>query len=195
MNESKNPNDLLDFMSKNFNYGYLGKNGRVYYYNDSDFEKDWFQQYILQNSKDLLKNRCGNCWDQVEFERDWFKKKGYEIKTIYEMVKLNYDNVYPTHSFLVYKNNNYWYLFENADFDNRGIYKFNSFDELLSYQYNKYVELLKSFNITDDEIKRIIITDFVKPKEHISAEEYLKHVINSKLVAFNKKMKVVNSNE
>ena len=183
MDEIRTPEELLNFMSNKINYGYLGKNGRVYHYDDIDFNSDWYEQYILESTDDLLNNLFGNCWDQVEFERDWFLKKGYEIKTIYEMVKLDYDNEYPTHSFLVYKDkNDYWYWFENADFDNRGIHKFNSFDELLNYQYKKYVEFLKTFNITDEELEKIIVTEFDKPKEHISAEEYLNHVINSQQI-------------
>ena len=179
MKNIKNPEDLLKFMS-NIEYGYLGKNGCIHYYYDDDFNLVFFEQYILENSNDVLNNLYGNCWDQVEFERDWFLKRGYEIKTVYEMVKLDYDNDYPTHSFLTYKENGYWYWFENADFENRGIHKFNSFEELLNYQYKKYIEFLKTFNITDDEIKKIILTEFDKPKEHISAGEYFNHVINSK---------------
>ena len=188
MDDIKTPEELLNFMSKNIDYGYLGKNNRVYHYNDSDFDSEWYEQYILENSEELVNNSYGNCFDQVEFERDWFLKNGYEIKTIYEMVKLDYNNVYPTHSFLAYKDNDCWFWFENADFDNRGIHKFNTFEELLNYQYEKYVEFLKTFNITNEELERIIVTDFEKPKEHISAEEYLNHVINSRQIKINKKM-------
>ena len=188
MNDIKTPEELLNFMSNNINYGYLGKNGRVYHYDDSDFDSSWYEQYILENKNDILKNLYGNCWDQVELEREWFLKNKYKIKTIYEMVKLDYDNEYPTHTFLIYTDNDYWYWFENADFNNRGIHRFDSYDELLNYQYKKYVEFLKTFNITVDEIKKIIMTEFDKPKEHISAEEYLDYVINSKIIMFNKKM-------
>ena len=181
MDNIKTPEELLEFMSK-INYGYLGKNGRVYHYDDADFNLDWYNQYILESSDDILKNLYGNCWDQVELERFWFLENGYNIKTIYEMVKLDYDNDYPSHSFLVYQDNNYWYWFENADFNNRGIHKFNSLDELLSYQYQKYVDYLKIFNIKDDEIEKIIVTEFDKPKEHISAKDYLNHVNNSEIV-------------
>ena len=50
MNNIKSPEELLDFMSNNINYGYLGKNGRVYHYDDLDFNLDWYEQYILENS-------------------------------------------------------------------------------------------------------------------------------------------------
>lgn len=187
MDNIKTPEELLDYMSNSINYGYLGKNGRVYHYDDSDFDLDWHEQYILENSSDLINNLYGNCWDQVEFERDWFLNNGYEIKTIYEMVKLDYDNNYPSHSFLIYKDNDNWCWFENADFNNRGIHIFNTLEELLDCQYNIYVEFLKTFNITDDEIEKIIITEFDKPKGHISASEYLDHVIDSQEIDFNKK--------
>lgn len=180
MDEIKTPEELLNFMSNNINYGYLGKNGRIYKFDDIDYNSDWYNQYILENSEEILKNLYGNCWDQVELEREWFLKNGYEVETIYEMVKLDYENEYPTHSFLIYKDkNDEWCWFENADFNNRGIYRFNSFDDLLNYQYKKYVELLKTFNISNEEINKIIITKFNKPKEHISAPDYLNHTINS----------------
>ena len=182
MNTIRTPEELLNFMSYNINYGYLGKNGRVYHYDDPDFNDDWFDEYVLENSNDLANNLYGNCWDQVEFERDWFLKNGYEVLTVYEMVNLDYDNDYPSHSFLIYKDNDEWCWFENADFNNRGIHRYNSYDELLSDQYKKYLEFLKTFNIKDDEIEKIIVTDFDKPKEHISASEYLNHVIDSKLI-------------
>ena len=51
----------------------------------------------------------------------------------------------------------------------------------------KYVEFLKTFNITDEELEKIIVTEFDKPKEHISAEKYLNHVINSQQI--NKKQR------
>ena len=182
MKDIKTPEKLLDFMS-NIRYGYLGKNGRIYHQDDPDFNSSWYENYVLETKDDLLKNLNGNCWDQVEFEREWFLENGYEIKTIYEMVNLDYENIYPTHSFLIYKEKDNWYWFENADYNNRGIHKFNTLEELLEYQYNKYVEFLKTFNITDQELEKIIITEFEKPKEHISAEEYLNHVVGSKQIS------------
>lgn len=179
----KTPQELLEFMSNNINYGYLGKNKRIYQFDDPDFDSDWKEQYILESKDELLKNLVGNCWDQVEFERDWFINKGYEVKTIYEMVLLDYENKYPTHSFLVYKDeNDNWCWFENSDFNNRGIHKFSTLKELLDYQYSKYLQYLKTFDITNEEICKIIVTEFERPNENISAEEYLNHVTNSKKI-------------
>lgn len=183
MKRIKTPEELLEFMTQNINYGYLGKNGRVYHYDDSDFDQSWYNQYILESSDQLEKNLYGNCWDQVEFEREWFIKNNYKIKTIYKMVLLNYSNIYPTHSFLIYQDNNSnWCWFENADFNNRGIHRFKTLKELLNYQHTKYIEYLETFNINKEELDKIITTEFNKPQPNITAEEYLNHVINSKTI-------------
>ena len=96
------------------------------------------------------------------------------------MVKLPYENPYPTHTFLVFKDNNKWHWLENADFQNRGIHEFNTIDDLINYQQEKYIELLKTFSIKDEELKNIILKEYEKPKSNISAKEFIEHVINSK---------------
>ncbi len=59
MTDIKTPEELLDFLSNNINYGYLGKNGRVYHYGDSDFNLDWYEQYLnhVVNSKLIIFNK------------------------------------------------------------------------------------------------------------------------------------------
>lgn len=170
------PEELLEFMSNNIKYGYLGKTGRVYRKTDKDFYDKWEKEYILQNKDDLLETLHGDCFDQVEFERDWFTSNNYEVRTFFEMVRLNYKNIYPVHSFLIYQDSDKWYWFENSDSNNRGIHEFDSLEELLDYQFNKYLELLKTFNITDEEIKKIVVVEFTKPNSHISLDEYFDHV-------------------
>ena len=176
----KTPNELNEYMNKNILYGYLGKNNKIYMPNDSNFDKDWLDNYILENAFDILNTKVGNCWDQVEFERNWFENNNYEYKTIYHQVLLNYDNSYPTHTFLIYKENDKWYWFENAWEDMKGIHEYNTLEELLNDEYNKNIEFLKTFNITAEEIEKIKYFEFNKPKEHISAMEYVKYILNSK---------------
>ena len=136
----KTPNELLMFMDK-INYGYLSKSSKVYLNNDGD----WYLEYILESTSDILTTMTGNCFDQTELERDWFTKNNYYVETYFEMVNLNYKNAYPTHSFLIYKNNGNWYLFEHADYENKGIYEFTSKEELLIFQMNNYISLIKTY--------------------------------------------------
>ncbi len=180
MKNINTPEELLNFMSNNINYGYLGNNGRVYHFDDSDFDKDWYNKYVLQSHNDLEKNLYGTCFDQVEFEREWFFNHNFELKTFFVMLLLDYENYYPTHSFLAFKDKDMWCWFENSDYNNRGIHRFNSLDELLNNQLEKQINYLKTFNASDEELNHIIIREFNKPKSGISASEYLDYVIASK---------------
>ena len=173
----KTPNELLMFMDK-INYGYLSKSSKVYLNNDGD----WYLEYILENTSDILNTMTGNCFDQTELERDWFTKNNCYVETYFEMVNLNYKNAYPTHSFLIYKNNGNWYLFEHADYETKGIYEFTSKEELLIFQMNNYISYLKTFNISDLELSKVILRKFERPKKHIDAKEYLDHVVSSEIV-------------
>ena len=75
---------------------------------------------------------------------------------------------------------NSWKWFENSDFNNRGIHTKNNEQEIINYQLTKYKKFLKTFNITKEELEKIIIKVYEEPKYHITAEEYINHVINSK---------------
>ena len=94
------------------------------------------------------------------------------------MVKLNYFNNYPMHTFLIYKSDNKWHYFEWADYANRGIHTFESLEDALDYQYKKYLKRLKSLNITNQEIEKIIRTCFSEPPSKCSALNYLEFVSN-----------------
>jgi hypothetical protein len=174
--------ELYNFLDNNISYGYLGNSGRIYHFDDADFNDNWKEEYILEDKDDLLRTGYGNCWDQVELERAWFRKHNYEYKTIFEMVLLDYDNNYPSHTFLIYKDGDNWYWFEHADFDNRGIHKYISIEELINDQYSKYLDLLKKNNITNEEISKIILTEYDEPNKNVNSEEFLEHVINSKRI-------------
>ena len=173
------PQELLEWMS-NITYGYQGKT-KLYKYDDENFDEDWFDEYVLEEPTSLIKTKVGNCWDQTELERYWFTSHNYKVKTIYEMVNLPYENPYPTHSFLIYQDeNNNWNWFENSDFNNRGIHTKQTEKELIEYQLTKYKNFLQTFNISSLELEKIVIKEFEKPKANCSAEEYINHVLNSK---------------
>lgn len=177
--EISTPEELLEWM-KNITYGYLGKN-KLHTYQEQDFNDVWYDEYMLSTPQEVIENKIGNCWDQTELERIWFIKHNYKVKTIYVMVNLPYENIYPTHSYLIYQDkDNSWNWFENSDFNNRGIYKKTTLEEIILFQLTKYKEFLKTFNIKDEELEKIIIKVYEKPDYHITAEEYIKHVINSK---------------
>lgn len=129
-NNIKTPEELFDFMNKYINYGFLGsKSGKLHTWDDSDYQSNFINDYALTSPNQVLENKYGQCWDQVELERDWFSKNNYKFKTLYIMFLFNHENNFPTHSYLVFERNNKWYWFEYSDEINAGIHEFDSYGE------------------------------------------------------------------
>lgn len=53
----------------NINYDWVDKNNKKHNLVDETFSDN----YILQTPKELIENKLGVCWDQVELERFLFK--------------------------------------------------------------------------------------------------------------------------
>ena len=179
--ELKTPEELMDYMKDNFEYGYLDKDNNIHHYDDPNYDDlDWFNIYMLESEQDILETNVGTCFDMTELERDFLERNGYTVHTYFEMILLDYNNPYPMHSFLVYEKDSKYYYFEFSDYNNRGIYEYNNIIELLNEQIKKYMNKLEEYNIKEEEKGKLIITKFDKVKEHASEEEYLDHVLNSK---------------
>ena len=179
--ELKTPEELMDYMKDNFEYGYLDKDNNIHHYDDPNYDDlDWFNIYMLESEQDILETNVGTCFDMTELERDFLERNGYTVHTYFEMILLDYNNPYPMHSFLVYEKDSKYYYFEFSDYNNRGIYEYSNIIELLNDQIKKYMNKLEEYNIKEEEKGKLIITKFDKVKEHASEEEYLDHVLNSK---------------
>lgn len=179
--ELKTPEELMDYMKDNFEYGYLDKDNNIHHYDDPNYDDlDWFNIYMLESEQDILETGVGTCFDMTELERDFLERNGYTVHTYFEMILLDYNNPYPMHSFLVYEKDSKYYYFEFSDYNNRGIYEYSNIIELLNDQIKKYMNKLEEYNIKEEEKGKLIITKFDKVKEHASEEEYLDHVLNSK---------------
>lgn len=170
----KTPEELLSFMDKNIKYGYVGSDSKkIYTWKDERFNEDFDREYFLQSPEELLISKRGVCWDQVELERYWFNQKKLEAKTYF----LNFakeDSNLPTHTLLVYKNDNKFYWFENSFANNRGIHEYESIDSLLSDAKQKQFEYAKKNNgASNDDFETIKITRYNTPDYGLSVDEYM----------------------
>ncbi|MBQ6285623.1 MAG: hypothetical protein IJK67_04865 [Bacilli bacterium] len=171
------PQELLKYMDMNIKYGFVGKNGRKYFNQFSEEWNDWYEQCIVQTGEEMLKSGIGTCWDQVELERLWFEKNNYEIKTIFIWFEVNYENNYPTHTFLLFKKNNKWYWFEHAFESYKGIHQFDNIQEAIDYVITKQLEYAVKNNIAKLEDKKLIVAyEYTKLEKPIGVDEYFKHV-------------------
>ena len=178
MNNIKSPRELLEFMDKNITYGFVGKNGKKYLDPYSPEWNDWYNECFVQTGEEILKSKIGTCWDQVELERLWFENNNYDFKTIFSWFEVNRENSLPTHTFLIYEDNNKWYWFENAFGDYTGIHEFNSFDESIKYVKEKQYEfaLINSIDIRKENKETITCYEYSKPPKGIGVQEFFDFV-------------------
>ena len=57
----------------NIEYGFKDENGNNIIYDTEKWDNNFNDFYYLQTSDELLKSKCGVCWDQTELERELFK--------------------------------------------------------------------------------------------------------------------------
>ena len=178
MDDIKNPEELLKFMDKNITYGFVGKNGKKYSNLYSPEWNDWYDECFVQNGEEVLESKIGTCWDQVELERLWFEKNGYNFKTIFARFEVNRENDLPTHTFLIYKDNNKWYWFEHAFEACKGIRGFDTEEEAIDYFKEKQIEFALRNNKSMKEKDKDTLTcyEYSKPGYHLGVDEYLEFV-------------------
>lgn len=196
-NKVRTPKELLVFMDKYIKYGIYGTDNKIYdnweSSNNSDFQIACETKYLLCDAERYLKYGYGTCWDQVELERDWFTKNNYEFKTIFIWFLFEKENSYLTHTYLVYKDketNQYCY-FEHADYNNRGIHSFNTYEEAIEYQKAKHIQFNEICGnvINEDVLNHLVIYEFNQPKYGCSMEEYINNIFCSKIIYENNKYK------
>lgn len=170
--------DFFDYIRNNFKYGWIDKNGKKHYgINDA-------KTYRLQYPYELLKNKLGICWDMTELYRCFFKNMtSFKYETYY----LFYDDNEgcPSHSILVYYDNNkvYWFepWFNTEDCYYSGIHEYNTITELLKDFKTIFIKSL----LSNDSIKmnynpaNFKIYKYQKPKNHINGYEMRNHIDNS----------------
>ena len=173
------PEELLSFMSKYVNYGFISNEGKRYMESDKFWNRDWYKKCIVQSGNGMLKTKLGTCWDQVELERKWFTEHNYEIKTLFFWFNLPQPNCYPTHTILVYKNNDKWVWFEHSFFSYRGIFEYDSLDMLISDVKAKHLKsAIKRGIAKEDDLNSIEVHVYNKPKANLSVTDYMKHVLS-----------------
>jgi hypothetical protein len=168
MNENGIMNEL-DFID----YGWVDKNNNIHKIVDEAFSSN----YKLQSPKEVVQNKIGVCWDQVELERYLFDNTNLSYKTYFIV---HYDNnKCPTHTFLMYEKNNKVYWFEHSWSKYKGIHKYNSMNELIKDVKHKFIST--ELNSSYDEMN-LVIYEYTKPKYGISVSEFYKHCETGKQV-------------
>ena len=168
-------NKIMDILNT-IEYGYKDENGKNIIYDSKKWDNEFSTFYKLLTPDELLKTRCGVCWDQVELERKLFNNNNIENKTYFIYIKDG--DMLPSHTFLTFEFDNKHYWFEHSWNNYKGIHKYETESELL----NSIKELfLKEHNITTNNSK-LYIYEYNVPKYHITCDEFYKYIETQKIV-------------
>lgn len=171
-------NKLKQIMKKmsDIKYGIKTSNGKII---DND-SKEWdyviYNEYHLLTREEILNNKCGICWDQVELEREFCREENIDCKTYYICV---YDNEnLPSHTFLVCHDSTKYYWFEHSWGEYKGIHEYSSLNSLL-------FDVKKKFINSNSYIKNnesTFIYEYEKPKEHITCQDFYDFIETQKVI-------------
>lgn len=168
--------ELMDTIS----YGFLDSNGNNLYVNNQEkLDVNFINSYIIQSPKKLLQTKCGMCFEQVELERELFLKSNIEIKTYFIYIDDNQGR--PSHTFLVFYDNNKIYWFEHSWARYKGIHEYSSLKVLLEDVKQKMRLEHNYTNLKDG----LYIYEYDKPREGLTCEEFYSYAIKGKTVLKN----------
>lgn len=171
--------NIMDIMDE-IEYGFKDEFGNNIIDDSFKWDNEFNNFYYLQTPQELLKSKCGVCWDQVELERYLFSKNNIEVKTYFIYIVDN-DNL-PSHTFLVYGGNNKYYWFEHSWGIYKGIHEYENLQELLLDVKEKFI---KSHNYVYKN-SFTFIYEYEKPNNHITCDEFYKYIETQKLIKIDK---------
>ncbi len=138
----KTPEDILNYMNENIDYGWIDNTGNKHLKSMKDFRK----LYTTISIDDTIKNGIGCCIEQVNLMHYLLEKLHIKNKMfccrIYEPD--DYNNLEAEehmHCFVLYYQNNKVYQIEHPNFYKIGIYEFENEQEAIDSIVKYYIEL------------------------------------------------------
>ena len=175
----KTPNELMDFLNKNIKYGFTYEN--KVFLEGEDFGKQMDELYRLRTGEDLIKSGYGVCWDFCEFEREFFEEMKIPHETYFFLSFLSRSEGGPTHTFLLYSQDEKWFWFEYSWQAFRGIWKYDSKEDALADIMNKFCK----YNNRPYHHVEVYKTD--KAKAGLNTFEFVDHCMSGEKILIKNK--------
>ena len=161
----KTPQDILEYMKQNIQYGWIDINDKEHIGNMKNFRK----LYRTSSIEEILDHKIGCCIEQVllmSYLLDKLKIKNKMYCTrIYEGKDFNnLEEEEHMHCFVLYFLNNKVYQIEHPNWEKIGIYEYNSEEEAVNTINDYYVKLAEG--------KARPVTVYKEVPVHISFKEF-----------------------
>lgn len=178
--EVKSPEELMNYLDENIEFGVIDENGIKHNDSNSDeFQLVCDTQWKTRSVKQILKDGVGHCYDQVEIEREWFQSHGFTIKTFWiSAYQQGVENSGFSHTYLIYKDQDKWKIFEHSDYANKGIHVFDKIKDAVKWQAEKQIKFASSIIIPKKKYS-VCIKEYIKPLNNLSMQEYITFIDNS----------------
>ena len=157
-------------------YGFKDSDGNNIINKEEKWDNEFEDFYYLQTPEELLKSKCGVCWDQVELERKLFSDANIPFKTYF--IYLHDKDMLPSHTFLVFFYNNKFYWFEHSWEMFKGIHEYLTLELL-------FKDVIKKHRMVHPEVSKnasLYLYQYNKPKDHIKCNDFYKYIETQKLI-------------
>lgn len=126
----KTPDELMEFMNKYIKYGWIGKDNILRISTIQDFTK----QYRVSTLEEVLQTGIGICFEQVALEKEFFARQNIKTETF------SIFTTHMCHAFLLYEKNHIFYKFEHSSSKCRGIFSYDTKEDLLRAEVDSFCE-------------------------------------------------------
>lgn len=142
LNDIKTPNDVYQFMCDNIEYGWIDINGNEHLKTMKEFRK----LYRTMSIEEILMYKIGTCIEQVALMHYLLNKINVKNKMyccrIYEPDDYgDLEEEEHMHCFVLYYENGKVYHIEHPNFENKGVFEYNSEKEAIDSIVNYYIKL------------------------------------------------------
>ncbi len=159
--------DIKNIMN-GISYGSIDRESKLICDNITD-------NYRLMRPQEVIKYKVGLCFDQVELLRNFFRKLDVDFCTYF--IRYYGKDITPSHTFLVFYENDKVYWFENAFLKYKGIHEYNSLESLLKDVVDKFMN-----SINESNLDNLVIYQYTKPRYGMDVDEFFSHAESGKLI-------------
>lgn len=165
----KSPQDILDFMDENINYGWLDINGEEHIGNMKNFRR----VYRTSTLEETLEHGMGCCIEQVNLMKYLLDSISIPNKMfctrIYEGMDFNnLDEEEHMHCFILYYIGDKVFQLEHPNWERVGIYEFDSEEEAIKSINEYYIKMVDG--------KARPVTEFYEVKPNLSFKEFNQYI-------------------
>lgn len=161
--EIKDEHDLMDYLNKNFLFGYFDRESKVHANTLDGFK----ELYCTKDIPTIIENGYATCIEYAQVIPYGLKMLGYDVRT-FALRDINHLDTYRFMFIVAFLKNDKWYIFEYTNSQKQGIFSFDDIDRYVS-EYRANME--KSI-----ENGKVELTEFSTIPANLNYEELHKYL-------------------